>query len=96
MTVLCCAASTFDQYSNIVLSGCVERHIQPPHYADEHVGSAILRGENIVLMGALRSRELSGLTATTVQEVKRLREEQRRKEGDDELRLKEDDYFAIY
>lgn len=74
----------------------MERHIQPPHYADEHVGSQILRGENIVLMGALRTREVKGLTATTVAEVKRLREEERRRGGDDELRLKEDDDFAIY
>ena len=88
--------STFDQYSNVVLDACVERHIQPPHYADEQVGSQILRGENIVLMGALRTREMKGMTQTTVAEVKRLREEERRKGGDEELRLKEDDDFAIY
>ena len=90
------SCSTFDQYSNVVLSGCVERHFHAPYYADEHVGSQILRGENIVLMGALRTREVKGLTATSVSEVKRLREEERRKGGDDELRLKEDDDFAIY
>ena len=88
--------STFDQYSNLVLAGCVERHIQPPHYADEPVGSTILRGENIVLMGALRTRDMAGLTESSLAEVRRLREEERGKGGDEELRLKEDDEFVIY
>ena len=95
---MCWVGSTFDQYSNVVLEGCVERHIQPPYYADEPVGSQIVRGENIVLMGAVRTRELKGLTATTLHEVQRLREQERsRQQADDEqLRLKEDDDFAIY
>ena len=81
----------------MVLENCIERHFHPPYYADEAVGSQILRGENIVLLGAMRTREVKGLTATTVQEVKKLQEEERKKGGDDELRLKlEDDDFAIY
>jgi hypothetical protein len=81
----------------VVLHHCVERHILPPFYADEPVGLQILRGENIVLLGGLRTRELKGLTQTSVQDIRQKREEQRKAGGgEDDMKLKEDDDFALY
>ena len=68
-----------------------------PYYADELLGTHILRGENIVLLGGLRSRELLGLQQTSVADIKRRKEEERKKGGGDELRIREDDEeFAMY
>jgi hypothetical protein len=80
-----------------VLHQCSERHIVPPFYADEMLGTHILRGENIVLMGTLRTRELKGMQATSVDDIKRRMEEEKKKGGGEEMRIKEeDDDFAIY
>ena len=80
-----------------MLHHSVERHILPPYYADEPLGLQILRGENIVLLGSLRTKDMKGLTLTSVQEVKALKEEQRKKGGgEDEMKLREDDDFALY
>ena len=44
---------TFDQFSNIVLEEAVERVVVERAYADVPLGLYIVRGENVVLMGAL-------------------------------------------
>ena len=82
----------------MVLQHCVERHVLPPFYADESVGLQILRGESIVLLGSLRTKELRGMTAKPVAELKQLKEAARKQQGsgEDEWRMKEDDEFALY
>lgn len=44
---------SFDQYSNVVLEGVVERTVAGARYADKRVGLLLLRGENIVLLGEI-------------------------------------------
>ena len=53
-TLLLCfpyACSSFDQYSNIVLSNTSERKVLGSSYYDEPLGLYVIRGENIVLLG---------------------------------------------
>ena len=44
---------SFDQFGNLVLSRTVERIIVDKVYADKSVGTYILRGENVVLLGEI-------------------------------------------
>ena len=53
-TLLLClpyAYSSFDQYSNIVLSNTSERKVLGSSYYDEPLGLYVIRGENVVLLG---------------------------------------------
>eukprot|EP00919_Chromeraceae_sp_WS-2016_P006003 GHVR01014118.1.p1 GENE.GHVR01014118.1~~GHVR01014118.1.p1 ORF type:complete len:139 (+),score=25.91 GHVR01014118.1:30-419(+) len=43
----------FDQYANLMLEGTSERFVDSIYYADIFVGNIIIRGENVVLFGAL-------------------------------------------
>lgn len=91
--------STFDQYSNIVLHQCVERVIHVPYYADEHLGTQILRGEHIVLMGTLKHRDMIGMTLTTVADVREKAAKDKELKGltgEEDLRVKDDDDFGLY
>ena len=44
---------SFDQFSNIVLEECVERVVVDNCYADVPLGTYVVRGENVVLLGNL-------------------------------------------
>eukprot|EP00897_Mesotaenium_endlicherianum_P003796 jgi/Mesen1/3444/ME000194S02589 len=44
---------SFDQFANVVLEGAVERIIVGEQYCDLPLGLYIIRGENLVLIGAL-------------------------------------------
>ncbi len=75
----------------------MERHILPPFYADEPCGLQILRGENVVLLGTLRTKEMKGMTSITVEDIKQRREALRKQGGgEDEMKIKEDDDFSLY
>lgn len=51
---------TFDQYSNIVLIKAKERRMfNNEYYSEESLGLAIIRGENIVLLGIRNKSELN-------------------------------------
>lgn len=53
-TLLLCfpsVCSSFDQYSNIVLSNTSERKVLGSSYYDEPLGLYVIRGENVVLLG---------------------------------------------
>mmetsp|Transcript_48131 Transcript_48131/g.95005 ORF Transcript_48131/g.95005 Transcript_48131/m.95005 type:complete len:137 (-) Transcript_48131:118-528(-) len=43
----------FDQYANLMLEATHERFVEKNFYADHFVGNVIIRGENVVLFGAL-------------------------------------------
>jgi len=51
---------SFDQFSNIVLEETVERVVVDNQYADVPLGLYVVRGENVVLMGALEGGEAGG------------------------------------
>jgi len=57
--------SSFDQYSNIVVSNAVERKVIGSVYYDDPIGLHIIRGENVVLLGDQVSK--STWTAMTAQ-----------------------------
>jgi U6 snRNA-associated Sm-like protein LSm1 len=61
--------STFDQYSTIVLSNCVERHIVGTCYCDEPIGLHIIRGETIVLLGQVKSIKMQPVNGVTYKAV---------------------------
>ncbi len=48
---------SFDQFANLVLERCVERVIVGVQYAEVHLGLHVVRGENVVLLGAMLSRQ---------------------------------------
>mmetsp|Transcript_11008 Transcript_11008/g.40360 ORF Transcript_11008/g.40360 Transcript_11008/m.40360 type:complete len:132 (-) Transcript_11008:53-448(-) len=63
---------SFDQFSNLVLDECIERHIVDTQFADEPLGLYIVRGENLVLLGQVdESRDIrQHLTEVPLSEVK--------------------------
>lgn len=63
---------TFDQYSNLVLGQCVQRTLHAPDkvYSDKKCGTQIIRGENVVLLGKLKERELKNWKLIAEADVK--------------------------
>lgn len=68
---------SFDQFGNLVLSRTVERIIVNTLYADKSVGTFILRGENIVLLGEIdpAKEAAGGLTEVSEAEIQKARKE---------------------
>lgn len=64
---------SFDQFGNLVLSKTVERIIVKKLYSDKSVGTYILRGENIVLLGEIDPAKEAegGLTSVSHAEIKK-------------------------
>ena len=92
-----CICSTFDQYSNIVLHQCVERVVSAPYYGDEHLGTQILRGEHIVLMGTLKYREMRGMQLKSVKEVREHAQKEKELKGISALDVvRDDEDFGLY
>ena len=62
---------SFDQFGNLVLARTVERKVFGTTYADKAVGTYILRGENIVLLGEIdpAREDGSGLKQVPLAEV---------------------------
>jgi U6 snRNA-associated Sm-like protein LSm1 len=74
---------SFDQFGNLVLSRTVERVIVGSVYADKPMGTYILRGENIVLLGEVDAgrQPTEGLTEVSVADVEKAEKEHRAKHG---------------
>ena len=68
---------SFDQFGNLVLSHTVERIIVNTLYADKSVGTFILRGENIVLLGEIdpAKEAAGGLKQVSEAEIQKARKE---------------------
>ena len=66
---------SFDQFGNLVLSKTVERIIVKKLYSDKSVGTYILRGENIVLLGEIDPAKEAegGLTSVSQAEIEKAR-----------------------
>ncbi len=47
------ASTPPSQFSNIVLTGCVERIVHGARFADQPIGVSLIRGDNIVLLAEL-------------------------------------------
>ena len=67
---------SFDQFSNIVLEQCVERVVVEAVYADVPLGTYVVRGENVVILGDLADAEqgpppLDGHTRVSVEDIRR-------------------------
>lgn len=82
---------TVDQYSNLVLDNTVERHFCIPKkiYADDTLGTFLVRGDNIVILGDVdeNKEEASGLKGVSLQEVMEARaeiEEEGKEESEDD------------
>ncbi|OEH75797.1 U6 snRNA-associated Sm-like protein LSm1 [Cyclospora cayetanensis] len=71
---------TFDQFGNLMLERCVQRIIVGTYYADVYQGVMIIRGENILLFGAIDESKPNPLTSRPLWEVLELHEEQERRE----------------
>jgi len=52
---------SFDQFSNVVLEGSVERIIVDKRYSDIPLGLYVVRGENVVLLGPLDEEKEANL-----------------------------------
>eukprot|EP00002_Diphylleia_rotans_P040407 TRINITY_DN9569_c0_g1_i1.p1 TRINITY_DN9569_c0_g1~~TRINITY_DN9569_c0_g1_i1.p1 ORF type:complete len:143 (-),score=33.84 TRINITY_DN9569_c0_g1_i1:95-523(-) len=69
---------TFDQYANIVLEDTVERMFFSDMYCEVLLGTFIIRGENVVLIGEVdlyKEHSLSSLKRVTPEEILRLEAE---------------------
>lgn len=67
---------SFDQFSNIVLEQCVERVTVDAVYADVPLGTYVVRGENVVILGDLADADagpppLAGHTRVSVEHIRR-------------------------
>lgn len=61
---------SFDQYGNVVLEAVAERDMAGAKYADRPVGTVLLRGENLVLIGEIdREREAAANADGTLVET---------------------------
>ena len=71
---------SFDQFSNVVLEGAVERHVVGSQYGDVPLGLYILRGENIVLLGEIddAKEQAMGLEKVSVEEILKARVAQKK------------------
>ncbi|CDI86934.1 U6 snRNA-associated Sm-like protein LSm1, putative [Eimeria praecox] len=72
---------SFDQYGNLMLEGCVQRIIVNACYNDIYQGVMIIRGENILLFGAVDESKPSGLESRPLWEVLEMHEEQEQRES---------------
>jgi len=71
---------SFDQFSNIVLEEAVERVTVDTSFADLPLGLYIVRGENVVLLGALEGegwRSVAGHTRVSASEISEMRAAER-------------------
>jgi len=91
---------SFDQYSNIVLHRCVELLVCGSLYAESPLGTHILRGESVVLMGTLSHRQMTGMQMVSVDEVKaqlaKQREASSLTQTEEHMRVREEEDFALY
>lgn len=71
---------TFDQFGNLMLERCVQRTIVNTFYADVYLGVMIIRGENILLFGAIDESKHNPLEARPLWEVLEIEEEQEKRE----------------
>mmetsp|Transcript_12658 Transcript_12658/g.43964 ORF Transcript_12658/g.43964 Transcript_12658/m.43964 type:complete len:142 (+) Transcript_12658:3-428(+) len=64
---------SFDQFSNIIMQETVERIVVGDLYADISLGTYIVRGENVVLMGQVDpnlEHDMGGLRRVSEAEIK--------------------------
>lgn len=71
---------TFDQFGNLMLERCVQRTIVVTSYADVYLGVMIIRGENILLFGALDESKPNPLEPRPLWEVLEMNDEQQKEE----------------
>lgn len=67
---------TFDQFGNLMLERCIQRVIVSTYYADVYQGVMIIRGENILLFGAIDESKPNPLEARPLWEVLEMNDEQ--------------------
>ncbi|CDJ35711.1 U6 snRNA-associated Sm-like protein LSm1, putative [Eimeria mitis] len=72
---------SFDQYGNLMLEGCVQRIIVNTFYNDIYQGVMIIRGENILLFGAVDESKPSPLESRPLWEILQMHEEQEQRES---------------
>ncbi|CDJ40761.1 U6 snRNA-associated Sm-like protein LSm1, putative [Eimeria tenella] len=72
---------SFDQFGNLMLEGCVHRIIVNTFYNDVYQGVMIIRGENILLFGALDESKPNPLESRPLWEVLEMHEEQEKHES---------------
>ncbi|KMZ69594.1 U6 snRNA-associated Sm-like protein LSm1 [Zostera marina] len=62
---------SFDHFDNVVVEGACERIIVDHYFSDIPFGLYVIRGENIMLMGELKTQELPNyMVRVSVQEIK--------------------------
>ncbi|KEP63085.1 UNVERIFIED_CONTAM: LSM domain-containing protein [Hammondia hammondi] len=72
---------TFDQFGNLVLEGTVQRMVVDNAYADLYLGCMIVRGDNMILFGAVDESRASPLEPKPLCDIlaaKQVEEEQER------------------
>lgn len=67
---------TFDQFGNLMIERCVQRTIVECYYADVYLGVMIIRGENILLFGAVDDSKPNPLKAKPLWEVLQMHNQQ--------------------
>ncbi|KAL8424832.1 hypothetical protein Efla_001637 [Eimeria flavescens] len=72
---------TFDQFGNLMLERCVQRTIVNTYFSDVYLGVMIIRGENILLFGAVDDSKPSPLEARPLWQVLQMNEEQEKLEA---------------
>eukprot|EP01100_Stratorugosa_tubuloviscum_P013880 TRINITY_DN714_c0_g1_i2.p1 TRINITY_DN714_c0_g1~~TRINITY_DN714_c0_g1_i2.p1 ORF type:complete len:131 (-),score=54.41 TRINITY_DN714_c0_g1_i2:374-766(-) len=60
---------SFDQFANLVIESCCERIIIDNCYADYDLGTLIVRGENIVLIGEMSGKENENLQKADLDKI---------------------------
>ncbi|CBZ50093.1 hypothetical protein NCLIV_005690 [Neospora caninum Liverpool] len=71
---------TFDQFGNIVLEGTVQRLLVDNAYADLYVGCMIVRGDNMILFGAVDDSRPTPLEPKPLCDVLAAKQEQEEQE----------------
>lgn len=79
---------TFDQFGNLMLERCFQQIVVNKYYADVYQGLMIIRGENILLFGALDEAKPNPLELRPLWQVLEMNDEQERREAQRRLHLR--------
>ncbi|KAL8272988.1 hypothetical protein Esti_003041 [Eimeria stiedai] len=72
---------TFDQFGNLMLERCVQRTVVNTFFADVYLGVMIIRGDNILLFGAVDDSKTNPLEARPLWQVLKMNDEQEKMES---------------
>lgn len=82
---------SYDQFSNLVLENCIERICIQNKYGDLPLGTQLIRGENIQLLGTFQEdrMDMSSKQEVSLQDILLLQKEERLRKEQEEKKIRQ-------